>query len=145
MALYSGQFKGKCRNCDINLDINCSNVKIKEIKMAVVTVGIRVEVCIALIVASRDMKIKLRPTQKEGLKTHNTIYNPSGKGYHNNCNQKNLGSQDKVFAATLDAETFDDDIWICDSGASAHYCVSDRGMFDIRDINEALESEMVIS
>jgi hypothetical protein len=36
-------------------DINCSNVKIEEIKMAVVTVEMRVEVFIALIVASLDM------------------------------------------------------------------------------------------
>jgi hypothetical protein len=36
-------------------DINCFNVKIEEIKMAVVTVEMRVEVFIALIVASLDM------------------------------------------------------------------------------------------
>ena len=34
------------------------------------------------------------------------------------------------------AEKFDDDVWICDSGASSRYCVSDRGMFDVREINE---------
>jgi hypothetical protein len=45
-----------------------------------------------------------------------------------------------VFAATSDAKEFDDDIWICDSGASSHYC--DRGMFDVRIIDE---KEMVIS
>jgi hypothetical protein len=43
-----------------------------------------------------------------------------------------------VFAATLDAEKFDDDIWKCDSGASSHYCVSDKGMFDVRDIDEKI-------
>jgi hypothetical protein len=32
----------------------------------------------------------------------------------------------------------DNDIWICDSGASSHYCVSDRVMFDLRDINEKI-------
>ena len=37
---------------------------------------------------------------------------------------------------TSDAEKFDDDIWKCDSGASSHNCVSDRGMFDVRDFNE---------
>jgi hypothetical protein len=39
----------------VKLDINRSNVKVEEIKMAVVTVEMRVEVFIALIVASRDM------------------------------------------------------------------------------------------
>jgi hypothetical protein len=39
-----------------------------------------------------------------------------------------------VFTATLDSEKFEDDIWICDSGASAHYCSSDSGMFDVKNI-----------
>jgi len=43
-----------------------------------------------------------------------------------------------VFAATSDAGEFEDDVWICDSGASSHYCVSDRGMFDARDIDEKI-------
>jgi hypothetical protein len=43
-----------------------------------------------------------------------------------------------VFAATSDAEEFDDDIWICHSGASSHYCFSDRGMFDVRNIDEKI-------
>ncbi len=38
----------------VKSDINRSNVKIKEIKMAVVTVEMRVEEFIALIVASRE-------------------------------------------------------------------------------------------
>jgi hypothetical protein len=46
-----------------NMDINQSNVKIKEIKMAIITVGIQVEVFIAIIVASRDMLSKLPQTQ----------------------------------------------------------------------------------
>jgi hypothetical protein len=44
-----------------------------------------------------------------------------------------------VFAATSDAEKFDDDIWMCDSSASSYYCVSDRGMFDVIDINESIK------
>ena len=47
-----------------------------------------------------------------------------------------MDSQYLRFTATSDGEKFEDDIWICDSGASSHYCVSDRGMFDVREINE---------
>jgi hypothetical protein len=43
-----------------------------------------------------------------------------------------------VFAATLDADKFVDDIWICDSGATSHDCVSDIGMFDVRNIDEKI-------
>jgi hypothetical protein len=31
-----------------------------------------------------------------------------------------------VFTGRLDAERFEDDIWICDSGESSHHCVLDR-------------------
>jgi hypothetical protein len=39
----------------VKLDINCSNVIIEEIKIALITVEIRVEVFIALIAASQDI------------------------------------------------------------------------------------------
>jgi hypothetical protein len=64
--------------------------------------------------------------------------NSSGNGNNSNRDRDNFESQDMVFAATSDAEKFDDDIWICDSGASSHYCVSDKGMFDVRDIDEKI-------
>jgi hypothetical protein len=51
MALYSRQFKDNTEIV-VKLDINRSNVIIEKIKMAVITVEIRVEVFIALIVAS---------------------------------------------------------------------------------------------
>jgi hypothetical protein len=49
-------------------DINRSNVKIGEIKMAVVTVEMRVEIFIALIVASLGMRNKTASNSKG--KTH---------------------------------------------------------------------------
>jgi hypothetical protein len=42
-----------------------------------------------------------------------------------------------VFTATLKNKILTDDIWICDSGAS-HYCKSDKGIFDVKDINEEI-------
>jgi hypothetical protein len=35
-------------------------------------------------------------------------------------------------------EKVDEDIWICDSGASAHYCMSTNSMFNLKDINEKI-------
>jgi hypothetical protein len=43
-----------------------------------------------------------------------------------------------VFTATLQNEILTDDIWICDSGACGHYCKSDKGLFDVKDINEKI-------
>jgi hypothetical protein len=43
-----------------------------------------------------------------------------------------------VFTATSKNGTLSDDIWICDSGACGHYCMSTEGMFNIRDIDEKI-------
>jgi hypothetical protein len=40
----------------------------------------------------------------------------------------------------LNAEKFEDNIWICDSGASSHYCSSDRGICDVKNINENIHA-----
>jgi hypothetical protein len=31
-----------------------------------------------------------------------------------------------------------DDIWICGSGACGNFCKSDKGLFDVKDINEKI-------
>jgi hypothetical protein len=76
--------------------------------------------------------------KRKDSRLSNTNNNSSGNGHNSNLDRQNFESQDMVFAATLDAEEFDDDIWICDSGTSSHYCVSDRGMFDVRNIDEKI-------
>ena len=53
--------------------------------------------------------------------------------------EKNFDSQDMVFAATSKTEKFTNDIWICDSGACCHYCISDEGLFDVKDIHESIK------
>jgi hypothetical protein len=77
--------------------------------------------------------------KRKDSRLYNTNNNSSGKGNNSNRDRENFESQDMVFAATLDAEKFDDDIWIFDSGASSHYCVSDKGMFEVRDIKEKIK------
>jgi hypothetical protein len=54
MALHSGQFKGKCRNCG-KIGQKLFQYKVEEVKIAVITVEIQVEFIIALNVASREM------------------------------------------------------------------------------------------
>jgi hypothetical protein len=70
---------------------------------------------------------------------NNNNYNPSGNRKYGNRDRENNESQDMLFTATSDAERFQDDIWICDISASSHYCASDRGMFDVQDINENIQ------
>jgi hypothetical protein len=55
-----------------------------------------------------------------------------------NTDRPNFDSQNVVFAAAASDEKIDEDIWICDSGASSHYCMSKDGMFNLKDINETI-------
>jgi hypothetical protein len=52
--------------------------------------------------------------------------------------QPNFDSQDVVLTATANEERISEDIWICDSGDSEHYCMLIEGIFDVQDINEKI-------
>jgi hypothetical protein len=72
--------------------------------------------------------------KKRDSRLNNSKNVPSGNSNYGNRDGEN--TQDMVFTATSDAERFEDDVWICDSSASSHYCALDRVMFDVQDINE---------
>jgi hypothetical protein len=63
--------------------------------------------------------------------------------FNGNADQRNYESQDVVFTATSKNEIITDDIWICDIEFCGHYCKSDKGLFDVKDINEKINVEMV--
>jgi hypothetical protein len=76
--------------------------------------------------------------KRKDSRLNKTNNKSSGNGNNSNSDQESNESKEMVFAVTSDAEKFDDDIWICDSGASSHYCALESGMFDVRDINEKI-------
>jgi hypothetical protein len=43
-----------------------------------------------------------------------------------------------VFNSMSEGSEFLDIIWIGDSGASCHYCNSDKGLFDIKEVSESI-------
>jgi hypothetical protein len=43
-----------------------------------------------------------------------------------------------VFTVSSKNEILTDHNWICDSGACGHYFKSDKGLFDVKDINEKI-------
>ena len=45
-----------------------------------------------------------------------------------------------ALAATSNTEKFTDNIWICDSGACGHYCISDKGIFNVKEISESIRA-----
>jgi hypothetical protein len=58
--------------------------------------------------------------------------------FNGNADRRNYESQNVVFTVTSKNKILTDDIWICDSGAYGHYCKSDKGLFDVKDINEKI-------
>jgi gag-polypeptide of LTR copia-type len=143
MALYTGQFKGKCTNCGKigHKSFQCKNRGTQNggSNGGNASGSIYCTYCCK----PGHVKQNCLKLKRKDSRLNNTNNNSSGNGNISNCDRQSFESQDMVFAATSDAEKFDDDIWICDSGASSHYCVSDKGMFDVRYIR--LELEMVIS
>jgi hypothetical protein len=132
MALYSGQFKGKCRNCGKTIGHKSFQCKNRGNQNGGNNGGNAsgsfycTYCCKPGHVKQNCLKLK-----RKNSRLNNTNNTSSGKGNNSNCDRENFESQDMVFAATSDAEKFDDDIWICDSSASSHYCISDKGMFVI--------------
>jgi hypothetical protein len=68
---------------------------------------------------------------KEGQNNH-------ANNFNDNAERQNHHSQDVAFMATSKNKILTDDIWICDSGACRHYCKSDKGLFDVKDISEKI-------
>jgi hypothetical protein len=138
MAFFSGQFKGKCRNCGKigHKSFQCKNRGNQNGGSN----GGNASGSIYCTYCRKPGHVKQNclKLKRKDSRLSNTNNNSSGNGNNSNQDRQNFESQDMVFAATSDAEEFDDDIWICDSGASSHYCVSDRGMFDVKHIDEKI-------
>ena len=73
--------------------------------------------------------------KKSQIKTHHASNENSSQG------RKIFNSQDAVFTATSDNQNFPNDIWTCDGGECAHYCNSNEGLFDIKEICEDMTVE----
>ena len=130
-ALFSGQFKGKCRSCGLigHKAFQCKNRAINNGgNNGNSNGGIFCSYCRK---TGHDKRNCHKLKKKEARNN-----NPSNN--NGNVNRQNYESQDVVFTATSKNETLSDDIWICDSGACGHYCKSIEGMFDIRDIAETI-------
>ena len=133
-ALFSGQFKGKCRNCGQigHKSFQCKNrSNHNDANHGNTTAGNYCTYC------RKTGHIKLNCLK---LKKKETRYNNNQPSSNNNGNRDrgNHDSQDVVFATTAKNEMFTEDIWICDSGACGHYCNSTKGLFNIEEINESI-------
>jgi hypothetical protein len=135
-TLPSGQFKGKCRICE---NIGHKLFRCKNCSISIhnggnngnTTEGIYCTYC------SKPGYAKQHSFK---LKNKDARYSNNQAGISNNGNhdRENYGSQDVVFATTTKSGKFTDNIWICDSGACGHYCISEKGLFKVENKNESI-------
>jgi gag-polypeptide of LTR copia-type/Zinc knuckle len=121
-ALFTSQFKGKCRNCG-KLGHKAAQCKSKQVK-------------------DEKSDVMCNYCKKSGhvkancfkLLRKNSGMNSSG-GTQNGQNGVG-GTADAVLSSMTTIEDFDIDIWIGDSGASCHYCNNDAALYDYTIISE---------
>jgi gag-polypeptide of LTR copia-type len=123
-ALFTSQFKGKCRNCG--------------------KFGHKAALCKSKQVKDEKSDIMCNYCKKSGhVKTNCFKLLRKNSGMNNSGGTKNgqngVGdTADVVLSSMTKIEDFDNDIWIGDSGASCHYCNNDAALYDYTTICEAI-------
>ena len=136
-ALFSGQFKGKCRNCgqighkSFQCKNRASNNGGNNGNNGYNGNTTAPNYCVYCRktghIKKNCFKLNRRDTQNNN--------NPTSTS-NSNRERQNFDSQDVAFMATAENEKLTKDTWICDSGACGHYCNFKEGMFNVKDISE---------
>jgi hypothetical protein len=130
-ALFSGQFKGKCRNCGQVGHKSFQSKNHSSHNGGNNRNGTGINFCSYCHKPDDDKKSCFKLRKKEAQNSHASNFN--GNAY-----RRNYESQDVVFTVTSKNEILTDDIWICDSGACGNNCKSDKVLIDVKDINEKI-------
>jgi hypothetical protein len=133
-ALFSGQLKGKCRNCGRigHKSFQCQNCSSHNGGNNGNTNG------------GNYFSYCFKPGHFRqncfNFKKKETRYgqNQVSNNKNGNHDRENYGSQDVVFVTTSKSESFTEDIWIFDSVPSEYYCNSSKGLFNFEDIKESI-------
>jgi gag-polypeptide of LTR copia-type len=128
-AFFSGQFKGKCQSCGQigHKSFQCKNRGSHHGENNGNSSGCTF--CSYCRKPGHDRKNCLKLKKKNSRVNHASTNN----GY---TDWPNFDSRDVIFTATASYKRINEDIWICDSGASEYYCMSIDGMFNVQDIDE---------
>jgi gag-polypeptide of LTR copia-type/Zinc knuckle len=121
-ALFTSQFKGKCRNCG-KLGHKAAQCKSKQVKDE------KSDVMCNYCKKSGHVKANCFKMLRKNSGTNNS-------GGMQNCHNDVGGTADVVLSSMTKIEDFGNDIWIGDRGASCHYCNNDAALYDYSMISE---------
>jgi gag-polypeptide of LTR copia-type/Zinc knuckle len=122
-ALFTSQFKGKCRSCG-KMGHKAFQCKSKKDSNDRSNDGVSQPLFCAYC------------KQTGHLKTN--CFKLIRRAEGNNGGSVRTGVADVVFNSMSEGSEFTENIWIGDSGASCHYCNSDKGLFDIQEVSESI-------
>jgi hypothetical protein len=129
-ALFSGQYKGKCRNCG-----QIGHKAVQSKKKQFNHVGNKGNMtegnyctyfCRTGHVKKNSFKLKKKELQNNNINC--------GGNENSSRDQQFLNTQDMAFVTTSENKTLTNEIWICDSGACGHYCNFKEGLMNVKEI-----------
>ena len=133
LALFGGQFKGKCRNCGA-IGHKAQDCKNKTQQNGTNHGNSQNGAYCTYCRRSGHLKRNCFKLKNKMNRNHSTSSNHGNYG-----NQpKNFDSTDVAFMSITKQINLPSDIWICDSGACGRYCRFMEGLMIVRDINEEI-------
>jgi hypothetical protein len=133
-ALFRGQFKGKCRNCERigHMSFQCKNRWRHNGGNNGSTTGRNY--CSYCLKPAHVRKICFKLKKKKSLYGHNQTSN----NINNNRDRENYDLQNVVFAATSKSEDFTQGVWIFDSRTCGYYRNYSKAVFNFEEFKESI-------
>jgi Zinc knuckle len=133
-ALFSGQYKGKCRNCG-QIGHKAAQRKKKHFNHVGNNGNMTERNYCNYCRRTGHVKKDCFKRKKKELQNNN---NNRGSNDNSCRDQKFLNPQDMAFVTTSENETLTNEIWICDSGACGHYCNFKEGLMNVKEISDEI-------
>ena len=149
-ALFSGRFKGVCRNCGMigHKSVNCNKRRSTNNRFSQENnnnnfsgnnSGSNDRNTLSTVYCTYCNKTGHMKKNCFKLKKRNKqLNNNGGTSNYSAQDRQNFDSTDVAFSATSESDNLQNDIWICDSGACGHYCNFVEGLQDVKAINEEI-------
>jgi Zinc knuckle len=129
-ALFSGQYKGKYRNCG-QIGHKAAQCKTKHFKHLGNNGNMNEGNYCTYCRSTGHVEKNCFKLKKKELQNNN---NNRGSNDNSSRDQQFLNTQDMAFDATSENKTLTNEIWICDSGVRGHYCNFKEGLMIVKEM-----------